>query len=645
MRKQDQAASLLLLATLVSGLAAWKLSVGGSLPGQSTPYFLAFAVSGFLAFAAGSLSGRLTREAPVEGLVAPGRPRRRTFRVVAAVVAAACLVWTWILQGPNSPRYVLLLWAVAMVATVLSFPVNENRLRRSALESTHPTLKGAILIVLLVAAFARLVELDRIPPVFGGDEANQAMDGIGWIRESSREDPFGTGWYGTMRIGMLPAGVGALLFDSPIAGPRAPYAVAGTLSVAAAAVAAGQLAGGWAALGSAALLAFCPHHVHFSRLASVMILDALFAAVAVVLLLAVRRSSSPRTAALAGVVAGISLYGYSGGRAIALTFLLTAPLLAFKARVNRGRKRLLLVALLVGFSVAAGPNLRFAARHFAEWNGRFSSVNLFARHHWEGQVQLLGSPAAVLANQLRRGTLGVLAERAPNVWFTGRPVIGPFVLPALGIVGLGYLLGQRRFAAAAIVGLIAAGNFAGLILTDGAPAAQRASSLAPMLAILGGVALSGFFELLPAETISRLVAGTALVGAWLAYAVTRYPLDWEQYAEYGGVGAAFCQSASALLVQPRYRAEKVLLHGLPVIHSSFPSFPYFLEGRPLIDVADSGVPHGADSPLPVGLHVFSWDKVAAGSELAERHGIRHGVYLAHPGKPREHVGYVFLVRD
>ena len=651
MRWRLVSGAALALSVIVSAVTTTRLAGPGHMPARATPYAVAFACALGLAF----LGGRLARPRDEVELPAGGTgeklPRCHLLRWAALVVTLYSLVATWLLQSnPSPPGYLVATWLLAVVAIPFGFPrpipdrsddAAGSRWRRD------PAILAVLVIALAIAAGTRLARLGELPPVLGGDEANQIVDGMDWLSGRSRTDPFGTGWYGTVRLGMIPAGAGALSSERPIAGPRIPYAVVGTLAVVASALAAGQIGGPWAAAGCAAFLALAPHHVHFSRLASVMVPDSLFAAATVAFLLGAWHRGSPRLAAWAGVSAGLSLYGYAAGRVLPVVFLVALAALPFLRRWGVRRRVWLALALAAGFAVAAGPNLRFAVRHFGDWNSRFNQVSVFADGWIVVETQRLGSRAKIVENQLKSGTIGLLSAPDTTPWFTAYPIIGPPMLVAGAVAGAGWLLGRRNWLEVLLIGLVVAGNVAGVILTVAAPAPQRVSSLVPMLAILGGAAIAGVVSLLPDRAGRpnrwRFAAGTLAAGLVIATGIRDYPFDSGAFARYGGNHAAFAQSVARLLEQPRFRLAPVHLHGVPYVHSSFPSFRYFLPlTRFLDDEPDVALTETSFSP---GIHLFSEERVAEGEKWREQLGLAHAIRLAHPAYPAQHVGYVFIVRE
>jgi len=642
-QNRNLAAGLLLFSGVgVSAVAARGLERLGQIPKAPGPFYVAFAVTVLLAYFAGRCAD-IPRQAPESG-ESPRRLGRRA-RVTSLALAYVCLLlflWSWLMRPPlDGAMRIVTVWASSLVAGAAAFAVASSgapaRRVMRRLEWSWPLL----LTVLLAAAAARLIGLDRVPPTLGGDEVSQVRDGLELIRGKLQTDPFGTGWTSSMHLGMLPAGWGSTLGRGPIAGPRFPYAAAGTLSVVASAAAAAILAGGWAAPGCAALLAFSPHHVHFSRIASHMILDSFFAGWTVLFLFATYRARRPLWGYLAGLSAGLSLYGYQGGRALALTFLLAIAVVVFRSPASRGDRVLLALAATTGFFLATAPNLRFAFQHFIDWNARFNQVGIFEHGWWNENVRLLGSPGKLLVNQFVAGTIGLLSEHTLWPWYQGYPIVAPILLPSLALTGLGWMVGRGWLFHAALLALVALGNLAAIVLTQAAPAPQRASSLMVILAIFGGVAIAGFLSVVPSRTPgglpSRGIAGTLLIGGILAW-TCRPPGVWDPSPGYGAPQAAFVTSAYELLRTPRYRGVSMFLHGPPNLPSSFPTVGYLL---PQIRWTDSET--GGDGIVPAGFHLFTPDWLPSAREWKKRLNLRFGVAIADRGDPLRELGYLLYV--
>jgi hypothetical protein len=629
----------------IAAAAAKWLEVLGDRPGPppAAPALLAFGACLLLAFVAGRRAPQTPEAEGVREVAAPDPVSgARALGTIGLGLASAILfAMTWVLQGRTPvPLAAIASWTASIAALGAAFAAATRARSGRRRARRHPVALAALTIVLLLGSWSRLAGLGEVPASFGGDEANQTRDGRGLLTGTTPGDPFGTGWYGTIRLGMLPAGIGALACPDPFSGPRRPYAVAGTLSLFVATAAGGLLAGTWGALATAALLAFAPHHVHFSRLASVMILDALAAAVFLVLLFRTRETGSPVSGFFAGASAGLALYGYSAGRVVPALLLVAGPLLV-ASRIARGRRTILAAALASGFLLAAAPNLRFAASHFDDWNSRFNQVGIFRQEWWGPEVAKLGSPARVLSRQIVAGTVGLLSRHTPITWFTGYPMVAPYLLPALATAGLGWLLGQRRYFAALVLGLLVAGNLAAVILTDTAPAPQRLSSLSPALAILGGAALAGFVSLFPRRggrgAPARTAAGAfALAGVLLA-CLKGLPPWWDPSPGYGGASAAFALAASKVLQAPRYAGESIVLDGLPYLDSTFPSVGYLLPSTRFVN--RDPVQSRTERP-PAGLHLVVPEWMSLVPDWKTRFGIGRAVALPDPRDPVANVGYL-----
>jgi hypothetical protein len=298
---------------------------------------------------------------------------------------------------------------------------------------------------------------------------------------------------------------------------------------------------------------------------------------------------------------------------------------------------------MTGFFLAAAPNLRFAFQHFIDWNARFNQVGIFEREWWNANVRLLGSPGKLLEDQFLAGTIGLLSKHTDWPWYQGYPIVAPILLPALALAGLGWIVGRRWFFHAAVLALVALSNLAAIILTQAAPAPQRASSLMVILSIFGGVAIAGFLSLVPSLTPGGLpwrgIAGTLLVGGFLAW-TCRPPGVWDPSPGYGAVQAAFVTSAYELLGTPRYRGESMFLHGPPNLPSTFPSVGYLL---PQIRWTNSATDDDGLAAVPAGFHLFTPDWLPSARKWKERLNLRFGVPIADRGDPLRELGYLLYV--
>jgi hypothetical protein len=354
-----------------------------------------------------------------------------------------------------------------------------------------------------------------------------------------------------------------------------------------------------------------------------------------------RADGAPVWAFLAGAAGGIGIYGYAGGRVLPVVFLVSAPALIFAPGVRRGRRAVVALALAAGLAIAAAPGIDAASRNFREWNSRFNQTSIFRPDWWKPNVARLRGPIPVLWNQLESGTVALLDRESNWPWFQGYPIVGPAPLAAFAIAGLGWLAGKRRYFAALVVSLVAAGNVAAVVLTDSAPAPQRLSSLFPALAILGGAAAAGLVGLAGGGRPGRTaVAGTAVAAAILAGAFRGFPPGWDPSPGYGSAGATSIRAAAEALRAPCNRRDRFYLDGLPEVDATFPLFPYFFPGRRWIETNPEEQPDRRPEP---GVHYLSprWSDLAA--LWRERDGVRHAIAMPDPDGLVRPNGYVVRI--
>src|SRR5262245_41182049 len=248
------------LTLLAAGIAiAWAVAKWMEVRGRTSdavpavPAFVGFLFCFALAFVAGR---RARRSRPDSGpdQASPSRPLTRA-RVIAATVlglaSSAFFFATLVVERKEPvPLWTLGVWLASLVLAGAAFAAVSPRRPRAPVSRT-PAVAPIVSLCLVVAAAAwlRLGRLGHSPAGFGGDEASQILDAFSLLDGT---DPganlFGTGWYSTMRLGMLPAGLAARTFTDPVGGPRFPYALVGALSVLAAAAAGWLVAGAWGGL-------------------------------------------------------------------------------------------------------------------------------------------------------------------------------------------------------------------------------------------------------------------------------------------------------------------------------------------------------------------------------------------------------------
>ena len=366
-------------------------------------------------------------------------------------------------------------------------------LRRATLRPA--TLRPVALLLLLLAAFlARAVALDEIPANFGGDEGTQALEALRLLGPPLG-NPFATGWYSVPTLSFLVAGLGMKLFGATVAGARMLSALAGTASVLATYLLARHLAGEWVGWGAAALVAFGHYGLHFSRLASSQIADALLGPLVLYFLLRGLESGSDSSfwTALAGLVLGLSWYTYFGARLMTLVvglYLVGRALREgheFLARYGRG-----LFVLVVGFALTVWPLALYYAAHPADFLSRYNQVSIFASGWLAQEVALTGKSAAVLLlEQFWKSVSAFNATPDPTFWYhPGIPLLDP-VSGVFLILGLAVAFWRvRRPGGGLLLLWFWALVILGWTLTENPPSSQRGVGAIPVVAILTALGLT-----------------------------------------------------------------------------------------------------------------------------------------------------------
>ena len=393
-------------------------------------------------------------------------------------------------------------WALGLLLYLLAFlplhpaPLFSCDLRPATL---RPATLG--LVALLLAAFlARAVALDEIPANFGGDEGTQALEALRLLGPPLG-NPFATSWYSVPTLSFLVAGLGMRLFGATVAGARMLSALAGTASVLATWLLARRLAGEWVGWGAAALVAFSHYGLHFSRLASNQIADALLGPLALYFLLQGLESRDENHLqddrylwmALAGLVLGLSWYTYFGARLMTVVvglYLVGRALRErseFLARYGRG-----LTALAVGFALTVWPLALYYAAHPADFLSRYNQVSIFASGWLAQEVAVTGkSAAALLLQQFWKSVSAFNATPDPTFWYhPGIPLLDP-VSGVFFILGLAVAFWRvRRPGAGLLLLWFWAVVILGWTLTENPPSSQRGVGAIPVVAILTALGLT-----------------------------------------------------------------------------------------------------------------------------------------------------------
>jgi glycosyltransferase involved in cell wall biosynthesis/4-amino-4-deoxy-L-arabinose transferase-like glycosyltransferase len=247
-------------------------------------------------------------------------------------------------------------WWIALAAV----PVVAARVDRDLPTEKKPAFgdiseMGIFFLILGFAAVLRLWNLSELPPEIHGDSAESGIQGLR-ILLGQIDDVFGfSPWYNTPLPAHLPYTVSFGLFGTTLFALRLPSAVIGTLSV----IPLYFLIRGWLGPRAAqiATIFFALSHsaIHFSRIGLWNIQALFLELVAFAFLAAALRKGSAVLAAIAGIIAGLGFYTYTGGRLIMVVAL---AVLALQLMLGPRRRWLPVAGFVVaGFAVAITPLL------------------------------------------------------------------------------------------------------------------------------------------------------------------------------------------------------------------------------------------------------------------------------------------------
>ena len=344
---------------------------------------------------------------------------------------------------------------------------------------------GAILFLLIIAAFLRLYNLETTPPGLYPDEAMNGNNALEAIRTGTFKVfyPENNG-----REGLFINIQALFLAATSIREPwmlRLPSALFGILSVLGAFYLFRELARtselkndfliGF--LGSF-LMATSVWHIIFSRIGFRAIMAPFFLIWAVYFLLRAMRTGSVRTAALSGAALALGAHTYIAYRVMPLLLLCFVPRLRQHAKRWKIAGNVVLVAALV-----AAPLLGYYAFHPADFLGR------------TGQLSVMSSPAPLrdFAKNVAL-TLGMFNVRGDGNWrhnIAGQPELF-WPVGILFLIGIAVGLKKRALYDKVLFTWFGLALLPVAISNEGLPHALRAILMAPPvfgIAARGGIAL------------------------------------------------------------------------------------------------------------------------------------------------------------
>ncbi|MCU0495235.1 MAG: glycosyltransferase family 39 protein, partial [Chloroflexaceae bacterium] len=433
------------LTRYIAGLSAWErlvLAIAGLLLAWSGQrYFherLAFTWEGLLLALGGlallvlALAGLKEETAVVQPqpTLAPPitlSPRRRT----ALLLATGCigLLLFALASEPPWPSYT---WGfVPWLGAIGLYLLALTQLRRPQ-PRAWPTwwyanrwLALAVAALVAVALGLRLWNIGDIPPTLGGDEGSQGLEALK-ILKGEITNPFSTGWLGVPTMSFYFNAPTIWLMGNTMEALRLPWALVGTATVLATFLLVRHLHGNLLALLTAALLAGYHYHIHYSRLGSNQVADALFVALALLFLYRGYDRRSPLDWALCGMVVGVAQFFYAGARFTAIIVIITTAFLALRdGRRFWREQRWGMLALLGAGLLAAAPMIQYAVRFPDAYNARLGMVGIVQSGWLERELVIRNQGVLpILLDQFVRAAFAFTAYPDRTVWYgSPRPLL------------------------------------------------------------------------------------------------------------------------------------------------------------------------------------------------------------------------------
>lgn len=568
----------------------------------------------------------------------------RAWRGIALLVSVAAtggLLYVLQLTPPmQSYTWGLLVWslAIGLVLAIFWSPAvlpPRDWLRKLQMPP-HRTIWLALAGVLVVALGVRLWSLDSVPSTLGGDEGSQGVEAMR-VLEGAVNNPFSTGWLGVPTLSFYFNSLSIAPLGNTIWALRLPWALVGTATVLVVFLLVWRLMGLSMAFATAALLAVYHYHIHFSRLGSNQIADALFVALALLFLYRGYDRRSPFDWALCGAVVGTAQYFYAGARLTAvLVIVLVAYFFVRDGGLRFVRERITeLTALGLTTLVAAAPMLQYAFRFPDDYNARVNMVGIFQSGWLENEVAVRGEPMPlILWDQLQRAALAFNLYPDRTVWYgTPEPLLDP-LSGGLMLLGLGY--GVVNWYNRRIFPMVAwwvCAMLLGGMLTESPPSSQRLVTMAVPAVFLVALAAHRLLDVLlavvPTLTLPRQLSPRGiLVGALvIAFGVSSLRWYFVEYTPMYIYGSYNGVVATALGKQARAefgRDWHMIMFGPPRLYLGFGSIPYLAPHVPGTDIPD---------PLSAPIneqYVLPDDKHLAFIFLPERYGELRYVQAAFP---------------
>ena len=468
----------------------------------------------------------------------------------------------------------------------------------------------APLLIVMVAFALRAYRLGDIPPTFGGDEANQALDAV-YVLDGRFLNPFGLGWSSVPAMAGFVFSLGLALFGNTMIGARAVAVVGGTLALLATYFLVRRLQGPTMAWITAALLATWAYHIHFSRIAGAQIFDPLFMSLALLCLVRAIQDGRRLDWAWSGVVVGLAQYAYAGARLTPIVVVgVCIAIVVLGGRASLRRHGVGMLILLGAALVVAAPMIQVAVRYPRDYNARLGMVGIFQSGWIDQEVAHSGTTkTAILIDQVRRSVLGWNAylDRGPG-WYNPRGHMLQFVPSVFFLLGLGYAtllpLDRRRMP---MLFWWWGGTLIGGVLTIGPPQSQRLLTTAVPICFFAALAIERSVAAVERGFPSmRRIKAAVLVAAVVAIgaaSVRFYFFDYTPSLLYGGTNSRAVTRLSQYASRLPGEGWTVVFLSAPRIYGGMTTLTYLAPKVESMDILEPLTEPPAPSTFPADRHL------------------------------------------
>jgi 4-amino-4-deoxy-L-arabinose transferase-like glycosyltransferase len=445
-----------------------------------------------------------------------------------------------------------------------------------------------LLLILVLAFTVRFILISTHPYAFANDEGLIAVEAMR-LQTNEFGSIFTTASAAMPMLNFLPTLISVDIFGRSFAAIRLVSVLEGVLTVLFLYLAAKEAFGKRVAFIAAAILAFLPVHIHFSRAGFTTIIFGFYPVLLIWLVLRAVRTGRMSSYLLAGLATACAFFTHMGAW---LSIGFAVGIIGYFCIFRKGYLRQNWAHLLVflgGMVMVIAPQVVFFIKHPDSFAARYNGVGVFQSGWLAAQVAETGKSAAVLlGEQFLKSTLAFISINTPAGFYnTPRPYFMPLSAIFL-VLGMGYTIMRIRrpaylFLFAWFWSVIVLG---GMLTTD-APASHRLVMALPAAAIFVGIGLdqvamaAARLRLIP-RRIGSLLIGLAVLVAALD-GVRFYFVDYRTHNWYGDHSNEVEFESIRILQQLGVDYEFVLL-GRPEVTIEFPNYVFFLKEYNKMDV-------------------------------------------------------------